>query len=145
MSLNIPFNPYKIYKTNIEEAAGKEQRDPDKRILCFIPQEEAAFSDFLAKVMKAGKITEDQFQIFPVEGNESYPLAELGWLHSADVIFCIGLPLVRLHLHLSAPYYSPARVADATVAVLPSLTTIRNSQKEKKELWLLIQKLFLHE
>ena len=145
MSLNIPFNPYKIYKTNIDTTAARTKRDPGKRILCFIPQEETEFSGFLTKVMEAGKIAEDQFQIFPVGENESYPLAELGWLPSADVIFCIGLPLARLYLHLSAPDYSPARIAKTTVVALPSLTTIQNSQKEKKELWLLIQKLFLHE
>ena len=143
MSVNIPFNLYKIYQTGVEPKESNSEIRKDTSILCFLTEQQNAYHDFLMKVLAAARIEEDTVQIISLADGEMISLAEKGWLDQLNYLFCFGLPLSDLHIQIQSHNYHPLRILNTTILPFPDLSVIEPSREEKQKLWDLLKKIFI--
>lgn len=143
MSVNIPFNPYKIYQTGSPAQESSSLNRENTGVLCLLTEKQKAHLQFLMKVLEAAQIEKDNVQILTLNEGEKIPLAEKGWLDELDYLLCFGLPLSDLHIQIRPRPYQPVHILDTVILPLPDLAVIEPSRDEKQKLWELLKKTFI--
>jgi|GEM_PF-4448013 len=143
MSVNIPFNLYKIYQTGVVPTPSYSLEGKNISVLCVLPEQQQQYHDFLTKVLSAAKIAENTVQVIFLKDRDPLPVAEMGWLNQLDHILCFGIPLKRLMMQIPYRNYHPVRIMETTLHPLPDLSVIEPSRDEKQKLWELLKNTFV--
>lgn len=143
MSVNIPFNPYKIYQSGSPTQESTSLNRENTPLLCLLTKKQNVHLDFLLKVLEAAQIEKGDIQILTLNEREKVPLAEKGWFDGLEYLLCFGVPLSDLHIQIRPRPYQPVRIFDTVILPLPDLALIEPSRDEKQKLWDLLKKTFI--